>query len=62
MIDSSCFIDNLPREMIPYKGWHIIREDGAREKDSMVMESDGPFEIITYPIGHGNYHYIIQFV
>lgn len=54
MIDSSCFIDNLPREMIPYKGWHILRKDGSKEKDSMVMESDGPFEIITDPIGHGN--------
>lgn len=54
MIDNSCFIDNLPREMIPYKGWHIIREDGTREKDSMFTESVGPFQIITNPIGHGN--------
>ena len=56
MIDSSCFIDNLPREMIPYKGWHIIREDGTKEKDSMFTESVGPFQIITDPIGHGNWH------
>ena len=39
---------------IPYKGWHNLRKDGSKEKDSMVMESDGPFQIITNPIGHGN--------
>lgn len=54
MIDNSCFIDNLPREMIPYKGLHIIREDRTREKDFMFSESDEPFEIITDPISHGN--------
>lgn len=56
MVDKTHFIDNLPREMIPYKGWHIIREDGTREKDSMFSKADGPFEIVTDPISHGNWH------
>ena len=56
MIDKTHFIDNLPREMIPYKGWHIIKEDGTIEKDSMFSESNEPFEIITDPISHGNWH------
>lgn len=53
MIEKTHFIDNLPREMIPYKGWHIIREDGTREEDSMFSETDGPFEIITDSISRG---------
>ena len=62
MIDKIHFIDDLPREMIPYKGWHIIKEDGTREKDSMFSESNGPFEIITDPIGHGNWHTLYNLV
>ena len=62
MIDKIHFIDDLPREMIPYKGWHIIKEDGTLEKDSMFSESNGPFEIITDPIGHGNWHTLYNLV
>lgn len=59
MIDGKHFIDDLPREMIPYKGWHIIREDGTREKDSIISESDGPFERIQdlIPLGGNVYVY-----
>ena len=55
MIDKTHFLDNLSREMIPYKGWHIIRDDGTREEDSMFSESEGPFEIVTDTISHGDW-------
>ena len=56
MIDGKYFIDNLPRVMVPYKGWHIEHEDGTQELDSLISESNGPFQIINDPISHGNWH------
>lgn len=56
MLDSTYFIDNQTRDLIPYKGYKIILENGELEDDELLKKSEGPFKIIADPISHGNWH------
>lgn len=56
MAGKDYFIDDRARTMIPYEGWYMINDDGTKERDPLLKESEGPFQIITDTVSHGKWH------
>ncbi len=59
-IPKEFFIDNKKRVFVPYQGWLIEDENGVTVKDPMTETNEGPLKSIPDPLGHGNYHTLLN--